>query len=81
MMEEEAVMRGCCLVVVVASPRSCCCCCPPPCAVPCDWLDGKHVVFGRVTKGEDIVKAVEACGTRSGATAKTIRITDSGQLA
>merc|ERR1711973_932980 len=28
------------------------------------WLDGKHVVFGEVTKGEDIVKKMEALGTR-----------------
>ncbi len=26
--------------------------------VPCDWLDGKHTVFGRVTSGQDIVDAI-----------------------
>jgi len=24
-----------------------------------DWLDGKHTVFGRVTKGQDVVNAVK----------------------
>ena len=44
------------------------------------WLDGKHVVFGRVTSGEDLVKQIEALGSQSGKTSKTITITDCGQL-
>jgi peptidyl-prolyl cis-trans isomerase B (cyclophilin B) len=27
--------------------------------VPCDWLDGKHTVFGKVTSGQDIVDSVK----------------------
>ena len=30
------------------------------------WLDGKHAVFGKVTDGLDVVKKLEAVGTRSG---------------
>jgi peptidylprolyl isomerase len=44
------------------------------------WLDGKHVVFGKVLEGMDVVKAVEAQGSRSGSTSKEIRIVDSGEL-
>ena len=27
--------------------------------VPTDWLDGKHSVFGEVTKGQDVVNAIK----------------------
>jgi peptidylprolyl isomerase len=42
------------------------------------WLDGKHVVFGEVVEGEDVVKAIEALGSRSGSTAKKIVVEESG---
>ncbi|KAK9802926.1 hypothetical protein WJX73_008578 [Symbiochloris irregularis] len=44
------------------------------------WLDGKHVVFGKVLTGMDIVKKIEALGSSSGKTSKTIKIVDSGEL-
>ena len=44
------------------------------------WLDGKHVVFGKVTSGMDVVRAVEAVGSGSGATKQVVKIEDCGQL-
>lgn len=44
------------------------------------WLDGRHVVFGRVLEGMDVVKKIEAQGSRSGRTLQIITIKDSGEL-
>jgi len=44
------------------------------------WLDGKHVVFGEVTKGMDVVKAIEALGSDSGKTKGKITISNSGAI-
>lgn len=48
--------------------------------VPCPWLDGKHVVFGEVTKGMDVVKKIEAFGTMSGKPRAKIVVENAGQL-
>ncbi|WP_411024820.1 peptidylprolyl isomerase, partial [Salmonella sp. s57610] len=50
------------------------------CTVPTPWLDGKHVVFGQVVDGLNVVKAIEAVGSQSGATKKPVVIADCGQL-
>merc|ERR1712029_633957 len=50
------------------------------CTVKTDWLDGKHVVFGSVTSGMDVVKKIENFGSDSGKTSKKITIHDCGQL-
>ena len=44
------------------------------------WLDGKHVVFGEVTEGMDIVKAIEKEGSGSGKPKSTITIAKSGTV-
>mmetsp|Transcript_15583 Transcript_15583/g.19304 ORF Transcript_15583/g.19304 Transcript_15583/m.19304 type:complete len:197 (-) Transcript_15583:299-889(-) len=48
--------------------------------VKTSWLDGKHVVFGEVLEGQDVVKLIEGLGSSSGRTNKKIVITDSGEL-
>lgn len=45
-----------------------------------EWLDGKHVVFGEVVEGMDLVQKIESLGSSSGRTKATIRIADCGQL-
>merc|ERR1712010_420843 len=50
------------------------------CTVKTAWLDGKHVVFGSVTAGMDVVKKVEGVGSQSGKTSKPVLVADSGQL-
>lgn len=45
-----------------------------------DWLDGAHVVFGKVVEGMDVVRALEKLGSRSGRTSKQIVVADCGQL-
>jgi len=44
------------------------------------WLDGKHVVFGKILEGEEYVKTVEAQGSGSGAPSSKVTIVDSGEL-
>jgi peptidylprolyl isomerase len=42
------------------------------------WLDGKHVVFGEVVEGQELVAKIESLGSHSGATRAKIVITASG---
>ncbi|KAG6457497.1 peptidyl-prolyl cis-trans isomerase [Manduca sexta] len=48
--------------------------------VKTSWLDGRHVVFGNVVEGMDVVKKVESLGSQAGKTSKKIVIADCGQL-
>ncbi|KGQ06771.1 Peptidyl-prolyl cis-trans isomerase [Beauveria bassiana D1-5] len=49
------------------------------CTATTGWLDGKHVVFGKVVEGLDVVKKVEKFGSDSGKTSKKIVIDASGE--
>jgi len=50
------------------------------CTVKTAWLDNKHVVFGSVVEGMDVVKKIEAYGSQSGKTSKTVTVANCGQL-
>lgn len=44
------------------------------------WLDNRHVVFGTVVEGMEVIKKIESWGSQSGKTDKKIVVSDSGQL-
>merc|ERR1719277_414601 len=43
-------------------------------------LDGKHVVFGKVVSGYEVVQQMERCGSQSGSTSKRVTIHNSGEV-
>jgi peptidylprolyl isomerase len=45
------------------------------------WLDGRHVVFGKVEEGMDVVQLIEnTCGSPSGAPKRIVKIEQCGIL-
>ncbi|VTR92518.1 peptidylprolyl isomerase : Peptidyl-prolyl cis-trans isomerase (Fragment) OS=Trypanosomatidae sp. TS-2013 PE=3 SV=1: Pro_isomerase [Gemmata massiliana] len=50
------------------------------CTAATPHLNGKHVVFGQVVKGYDVVKKIEAVGSRSGKTSAKVTISDCGKV-
>lgn len=45
-----------------------------------EWLDNKHVVFGQVMTGLDVLKKMEKCGSKSGKTSEKVWISNCGEL-
>lgn len=50
------------------------------CTVDTEWLDGKHVVFGRAIKGMSVLDNMEAKGSRTGTTSAPVVIANCGEL-
>ncbi|CAM9418932.1 unnamed protein product [Discosporangium mesarthrocarpum] len=50
------------------------------CTIKTSWLDGKHVVFGKVLDGMDVVKAIEEEGSPNGTPKSKVIISKSGEL-
>lgn len=50
------------------------------CTVKTAWLDNKHVVFGKVVEGMDVVKKMESYGSEDGDTSAKIVIAECGVL-
>ena len=44
------------------------------------WLDGKHVVFGRVVEGMEVVTMIEQVGSPNGRPSEMVVIADCGEL-
>ena len=50
------------------------------CTAETGWLDGKHVVFGSVVQGMEVVRAIEGVGSSSGKTRANVVVDDCGQI-
>jgi cyclophilin family peptidyl-prolyl cis-trans isomerase len=50
------------------------------CTVDTPWLDGAHVVFGKVIDGIEVVDAIEGVGSQSEATSMPVKIKACGEI-
>ncbi|VDN28801.1 unnamed protein product [Gongylonema pulchrum] len=50
------------------------------CTEKTDWLDNKHVVFGHVVEGMNVVKQVEQQGSKSGKPMMQVTVVECGEL-
>ena len=48
--------------------------------VECSWLDGKHVVFGRVVEGKQVVDELHSIGSENGKPKKVAKIVNCGTV-
>jgi len=48
--------------------------------VPTPWLDGRHVVFGKVLEGMDVVRKVESTQVRGSKPVKEVKIVEAGEI-
>ncbi|MFH4983909.1 hypothetical protein AB6A40_010618, partial [Gnathostoma spinigerum] len=45
-----------------------------------EWLDGKHVVFGHVVEGMNVVRQIEQQGSKSGKPMMQVTIVECGEI-
>ncbi|KAK3884398.1 hypothetical protein Pcinc_011335 [Petrolisthes cinctipes] len=45
-----------------------------------EWLDNKHVVFGQVVSGLNVIRKMEKCGAKSGKPTEKVVISNCGEL-
>mmetsp|Transcript_31374 Transcript_31374/g.73196 ORF Transcript_31374/g.73196 Transcript_31374/m.73196 type:complete len:362 (+) Transcript_31374:155-1240(+) len=50
------------------------------CTKACPHLDGKHVVFGRILEGLDVLTKMEECGTSSGKPLRVVIVDNCGEI-
>ena len=50
------------------------------CTAAAPWLDGKHVVFGKVTEGMSVLRKIEGLGSRSGKVSRRVVVAECGEL-
>ena len=50
------------------------------CTAKTEWLDNKHVVFGHVVEGMEVIRSMDKVGTQSGKTSRPVVISDCGEL-
>ncbi|TNM89848.1 peptidyl-prolyl cis-trans isomerase A [Takifugu flavidus] len=50
------------------------------CTAKTQWLDGKHVVFGKVVEGMELVETMDSYGSQSGKPKANVIIANCGQL-
>jgi peptidylprolyl isomerase len=48
--------------------------------VPCPFLDGKNVAFGKLIRGWEVLSSMQAEGTKSGQVKSNVEIISSGQI-